>query len=1100
MNRPTPPHRPPAREAVLSGFAAGLLGLALALGAAASTPLSPPSPISRELRELRGGESHRYPLDLEAGQSLRAVVRQDGIDVVVRLLAPDGAPGAQLDSPNGRTGEEDLAAVAATSGRHELEVASLSESAPPGRYQLRIEGPREPTPEDRLRAEAVAATWAGFHGEAGFDRARAERAIELRRRLGERIRAGELLSYLAHKLRAAGLHLDAARAWDDSAAELVGAEEPRLRTLRLGALHQAGHGYRRLALWDEARARFEAALAYARELGDLSHQASMLGSLGNLRVDMGDPEGATRHFTESLELARRAGDREGEIRTLNNLGNAWQDRAEPQRALEHYFLALERARSHAEPRLELAVLTNLGNAYSGLGDWHKALDYLDQALDLARALDSPAHEAAGLQNRAVALRRLGRYDEALAVNLECIELARSTDHPELVGFLANLAYLHFLMDQPEKAVEIGTAALPEAANRSVETWIHHTLGGAYRKLGRLDQARTSWDRMLQATRRWGDRYREAAALAGLAGVERAEGNLGRARELARSAVELVETLRSRVAARELRASFLASKQSFYEELIGIEMELHRRHPERGHAAAALRESERARARSLIELLSEAGADLRSAADPALAERERRLRAELNALELRRLERVGPGAEPEGVAGIERRIGALVGEIERLEASLRAGSSRYDAFTSPRPLDLPGIQGLLDGRAVLLEYALGVERSWLWVVGPGSLHTFELPTRRKIEQAALRYYQHLTARNRSPEGETLSARRERLEEADRQADRAGAELAAMVLGPAEPLFGEATLLIVADGALQYVPFAALPLPAGAAAVGDRHEVVALPSASTLAVLRRELGSRPPAAKALAVFADPVFEPDDPRVRRATPAAPAAPAVEGASRAESSGRRGADALPARRPGEVGDDAASFRRLRFSAREAEAIAGLLPPEQVFKRVGIEASRAAALDGDLERYRVVHFATHGVLHGRHPALSGLVLSLVDAEGRPQDGFLRLHDIYNLRLNADLVALSACRTALGREVRGEGLLGLTRGFIYAGAERVLASLWSVDDRATAELMKRFYQKMLGQGLPPARALREAQTEMRQRPEWQSPYFWAGFTLQGEWR
>ena len=151
--------------------------------------------------------------------------------------------------------------------------------------------------------------------------------------------------------------------------------------------------------------------------------------------------------------------------------------------------------------------------------------------------------------------------------------------------------------------------------------------------------------------------------------------------------------------------------------------------------------------------------------------------------------------------------------------------------------------------------------------------------------------------------------------------------------------------------------------------------------------------------------------------------------------------------------------------------------------------------------QYRIIHLATHGLLNSTHPELSGIVLSLVDQHGQPQDGFLRLHEIYNLKLPAELVVLSACQTALGKEVRGEGLVGLTRGFMYAGAPRVVASLWKVDDKATAELMKRFYQAMLGeQRMRPAAALRAAQVEMLKQKEWEDPYYWAAFVLQGEWK
>ena len=176
------------------------------------------------------------------------------------------------------------------------------------------------------------------------------------------------------------------------------------------------------------------------------------------------------------------------------------------------------------------------------------------------------------------------------------------------------------------------------------------------------------------------------------------------------------------------------------------------------------------------------------------------------------------------------------------------------------------------------------------------------------------------------------------------------------------------------------------------------------------------------------------------------------------------------------------------------------MAPSNSSLKATDFQATRKLAADGELSHYRIVHFATHGLLNSEHPELSGLVLSLVDETGKPQDGFLRMQEIYNLQLPADLIVLSACQTALGKEIKGEGLVGLTRGFMYAGAQRVVASLWQVDDLATAELMKRFYRGMLKEGLRPAQALRVAQLEMLKQKRWSSPFFWAAFFMQGEWR
>jgi CHAT domain-containing protein len=268
---------------------------------------------------------------------------------------------------------------------------------------------------------------------------------------------------------------------------------------------------------------------------------------------------------------------------------------------------------------------------------------------------------------------------------------------------------------------------------------------------------------------------------------------------------------------------------------------------------------------------------------------------------------------------------------------------------------------------------------------------------------------------------------------------------------------------------------------------------LPSASVLAALRGEAARRQPTTKTLAVLADPVFRSDDARVKNTL----------GARNATNGGATARIGPSSNQPAErsARDSGLNgFVRLLFSRKEAERIISLVPAKSRLEALDFAASRATATDPRLGSYRILHFATHGLLNSKHPELTGLVFSLVDQEGQPQNGFLRFHEIYNLNLNADLVVLSGCQTALGKEIKGEGLIGLTRGFMYAGAPRVVASLWRVEDRATAELMKRFYVAMLRDGMRPAAALRAAQISMLRERRWDDPRFWAAFALQGEWR
>jgi CHAT domain-containing protein len=342
---------------------------------------------------------------------------------------------------------------------------------------------------------------------------------------------------------------------------------------------------------------------------------------------------------------------------------------------------------------------------------------------------------------------------------------------------------------------------------------------------------------------------------------------------------------------------------------------------------------------------------------------------------------------------------------------------------------------------------------------------------------------------------------------------------MVLKPVTGQLNRKRLLIVSDGALQYIPFAALPLP-GAEGREDQenlrpnistslrssvstslrpfvpliaeHEVVSLPSASALAVLRRELAGRQPAPKRVAVLADPVFDRNDERLNASfVKADPTTRAAE--MEIESDLVRSADDLG------LASQAFHLTRLPFTRKEAQAILSLAPERARLAALDFAASLGTVFKPELGQYSYVHFATHGLLNSLRPELSGIVLSLVNERGADQDGFLRAHEVLGLQLSAELVVLSGCRTGLGKEINGEGLTGLTRGFMYAGAARVIASLWDVNDQTTALLMARLYRGLLGKRrLSPSAALREAQVSFWRDRRWSAPYYWAGFILQGE--
>ncbi|HEY6403292.1 MAG TPA: CHAT domain-containing protein, partial [Blastocatellia bacterium] len=528
------------------------------------------------------------------------------------------------------------------------------------------------------------------------------------------------------------------------------------------------------------------------------------------------------------------------------------------------------------------------------------------------------------------------------------------------------------------------------------------------------------------------------------------------------------------------------------------MALHEREPAAGYDALALQASERARARSLLEQLAESNAEIRRGVDPQLLERERALQRQLNAKAAARANASQNKGAEELVAAFDKEISELTARYSELEAQIRVSSPRYAALTLPEPITVAEIQrDLLDQDTVLLEYALSGSEGWLWAVTRDTFTSYNLPFPGRIRSASRRIHELLTARQ-PKKGVSMSQHETLIAKADVEFRSVAAWMSRVLLSPIGPKLRREwkgkRLIIVPSGVMEYVPFAALPHPSASGyqpLIAD-HEVVNLPSATALAMIRREPVAGGAGMKTLAMLADPVFEANDPRLVRLRKKGAAIGAAKARVRsADASSDSSAISPELTRSTKDFKLPAGFSRLPFSREEADEIARLVPKSSLLKATDFQASRAKATDPELGRYRIIHFATHGLLNSEHPLLSGLVFSLIDENGKPQDGFLRMHEIYNLQLPAELVVLSACQTALGEEIRGEGLVGLARGFMHAGARRVVASLWRVDDQATAQLMRHFYRGMLKDNLRPAAALRAAQIEMSRNPRWSAPYYWA---------
>jgi CHAT domain-containing protein len=978
-------------------------------------------------RELKGGETHAYRVALTSGQFFYALVEQKGIDVSVALFAPDGQEIGEADSPNDQWGTEPVLLVAGKSGDYRIEVRSPNSKVPPGRYEIRIVQLRESTADDRRLVQA-------------------QRLSEEAEKIGNQQNA-------AAKRESIEKYLQAAQLFADSGEPLRQALTLRSMIVRFAQLGD----FRNLLKYSKE------ALALAQRVQDRRLESGVETFVGGASSALGDVKEALAHYERAVVLARETG--VSEASALNNIGAIYSEASDQQKALEYFLRALPLYKPLGNQFSEAITLNNIGNAYNKLGEPQKALDYLQQAVPMFQAVGAKGPLSFTLSNIGIAYRGLGDYEKALSYFNQAQTIQQQTGNKvQEAETLDQLGVLYSQQNQLQKALEYHQQALQllhATGNVRREAVSLSNLGHVYTALGRLDEGMDHFNQALAVFRRIGDLNNIANALEGRARVQQQRGNLTEARKDIEESLSLIETVRAQTGSQQHRASYLASREKAYEFFIDLLMQ-------QGHDAEALQASERGRARSLTEMLNESHVDILQGVDPTLVQKERDIRRSLNAKAQRQIQLTAQQGKKEEIDTLNKEISALEDDYQQVQSAIRNASPAYAALTQPQPLDLKGIQQQLDPDTVLLEYSLGQKRSYLFLVTQNSLTTYELPPAEQIQKLAQQVYESVSARSAGAEFR-----------------KSAAELGQMILSPALAELRTKRLAVVADGPLQYVPFAALSAGKEYRPLVVDHEMVSIPSASALAVQRQSLANRKPAPKGLAVLADPVFSIGDARFKGNTRAKEASSTNDTRIIEHTSG------------GPAGQLA--IRRLPFTRQEADQIMSVAPAGANFKALDFRASRAVATSGELSQYRYVHFATHGYLDTARSGLSAIVLSMIDEQGNPQDGFLRTHDIYNLKLPAELVVLSACETGLGKDVKGEGIEGLTRGFMYAGARRVVVSLWNVNDRATAALMQRLYVGMLKSNKTPAAALRAAQIELLRTRQWQSPYYWAAFVMQGEW-
>ena len=926
-----------------------------------------------------------------AGLLLQVRVEQDRQPVAVRWLDPQGAVIVEAQNDTLDAHAAIFSVITSAAGEYRVEIRLAPKAKTVLAFRVEVAPPRLATDADnpviageRLYYEGIALL---AKPGAAYARKAIEKFNEAAKSWKDSPRATSAMYQLSEAYFFAG---DVRRSLESSTAALAAFRKSNDTLGIVMSLNNQGVAYNNLGESRRAIDCYTEGLPYARQLADPFHYGNLLNSLGRAHSNLTDNDTAIRYLNQSLDLWRASKELRWQGITLNNLGLAYRANGELERAREMFKQAIEFRKSSGDLSGEAVSTTNLGLVDVQEGDLPTALERFERALTLTKQIGNPRTIAAAQHQIGSVELLTGKFPQAERHFSAALEGRRATgDRLGEASTLLMLAKTHYRRGTPAQAVEP------------------------------LDQA-------LTISRQIGAKLEEATILSTIARVRGALGEPQQAINFAEASVQVHEAIRGGITDPQSRTRYLATVRDQYDDMTTLLMELK-------DTAKALEASERAHARGLLDLLEEARVDIREGVDASILAKEKQLQAKLTTLS-------NTGAAPDA------ELGETLRQLGDTQAEIRRQSPAAAALGQAPLLSAAAIQKeLLDKDTALLEYSLGDERSFAWLVTGTSVTAFNLPPRREIERLARAAYAALSV--------SLSSD-----------DAAITALSRVILWPLAPAIVQSRLAIVADGALLPIPFGALPLPVTLEPLATRMETVYLPSAAALASLRSMAASRPAARRIAAIIADPVFRSDDARVKTPRPA----------------------------------DNPRFDRLPSTRAEAMALAALLPGADL--RMDFDARREFFSDAALSQYRILHLATHSVLNGRQPELSGVALSLVDRQGRAQNGFLSLHEVSRLKLGADLVVLSACETALGRQMRGEGLLGLARAFLFAGSPRVLASLWQVPDQATAELMKRFYTAMIVKKMRPAEALRAAQAEIRAQRRWARPYYWAGFVLQGDWR
>ncbi len=800
---------------------------------------------------------------------------------------------------------------------------------------------------------------------------------------------------------------------------------------------------------DRALGYCEEALKLAREIPDKEGIANCLNSIGGISLVKGDLDKALEYFEEVLKLAKEMEHKVVIVVSLNAIGEIYREKGEHDKALENYKQALKLAQEIPYKKGIAAYLNNIGTIYHAKGELDKALEYYEEALRLGKEMENKVLITACLNNIGEIYREKGEHDKALENYKQALKLAQEVPYKKgIATSFNNIGLIYNAKGELDKALGYYQQALV-----SVSTGLVLTKDDPFPnpELDKILYPDGAYVTLANKSYLFEEKARNVKKKDSIRFLTQAYQSF-------KLSIKILEGMRAKFKAEETKMGFIKERVGIYEGIIGILLKMHSLESDRGYDQQAFWYAEKGKARALVEMLEEAKVEFKEGVEPELLKKEKGIVQSLSFIQTQ----IEEGLEKKGTDSPEIKILLrqklkLEERLQALEREIKKKSPKYASIRYPEPITVKDIQErLLDKDTVVLEYSLGVEGSFLWVIGKGFFKVYSLPKYEDIVYKGVEFFSTLL----DPTSDSI-----------KKHFQLGWELYHDLILPAERdgLLKGKRLVIVPEDILYYLPFEALiskKIKENGILTRDSYKDISYlfkgysisytQSVSVLDVLRKERQAKKEIKDRKELLAVGISRFKDPE---STP------------------------------------------LYYSRIEVERITGLYKKGATIY-LDEEATEARIKEEVLDRYKRIHISTHGHLR-KESEYSGLVF--YSGGNKEEDGFLRTVEIFNLKLNADLVVLSACQTGLGEMVRGEGIVGLTRAFMYAGTSSIIVSLWNVADKSTAMLMERFYSN-LEQGLPKDEALKRAKLELMncwdideygQVRYFNHPFYWAPFVLMG---